>query len=72
MEAVIIRFVDLPPNVHGVTVVDPDGDYNVYINAKQGFNDNEKAKMHELKHIESNDFYNIEDIRVIEAKEATL
>ncbi len=63
MEQVIIRLIDLPTSVHGFTVVDADGNYNVYLNSN---GDLESAFAHEMQHILDNDFYNSEDIRVIE------
>lgn len=49
----------------GMTVVDVDGNYNVYLNSKA---DMESAFMHELKHILNNDFYNEADIKLVEEK----
>lgn len=65
MDNVIIRIVCLPAEIHGMTVVDVDGNYNVYLNSKA---DMESAFMHELKHILNNDFYNEADIKLVEEK----
>lgn len=63
MEQVIIRLVNLPCAVHGFTVVDEDGNYNVYLNANGNI---ESAFIHELTHILNNDFYNDEEICEVE------
>lgn len=65
MDNIIIRLIDMPIEVPGVTVVDPDGNYNVYLNSR---GDIEKAFVHELRHILNNDFYNEDDISRIEVR----
>ena len=54
----------MPEEVGAVTVVDTDGDYNVYLNAKRS--DLEKELAHEMKHIKDNDFYNDMPIELAE------
>lgn len=63
MDNIIVRIIDMPFSVHGMTVVDADGNYNVYLNSR---GDLESAFIHELTHILNNDFYNEEDIRMVE------
>lgn len=63
MDNIIIRIIDMPAEVQGMTVVDADGNYNVYLNSK---GDIEKAFVHELGHILNNDFYNEADITLVE------
>lgn len=57
MDAIIIRLVDMPPSVHGVTIKDAEGDYNIYINARL----NEEARVetyrHEMQHVLLGHFY---------------
>lgn len=65
MDNVIIRIIDMPPSIHGMTVVDADGNYNVYLNP---CSDMEEALRHELAHIQNNDFYNEDDIRLVESR----
>ena len=67
MEQVIIRLVNLPCTVRGYTVVDADGNYNVYLNANS---DIERAFIHELVHILNNDFYSADDIGMVEDRAA--
>lgn len=55
-----IRFVKLPMSVHGVTVMDVDGFFNIYINADQSSDCQQRTIAHELKHIARNDFDGVE------------
>lgn len=63
MDNVIVRIIDMPLSVQGMTVVDADGNYNVYLNSK---GDLESAFIHELSHILNNDFYTEDGIQAIE------
>lgn len=65
MDNIIIRIIDMPAETPGMTVVDADGNYNIYLNSKC---DLEYALIHELKHINNNDFYNEKDIRLVEGR----
>ena len=56
MEEVIIRIVDLPAGIPAFTIPDPDGYYNVYLNAKLDHESMRKALEHELEHIRKNDW----------------
>ena len=53
---IIIRIRDLPYFIHGVTITNPDGSYNVYLNAHDSYERQEQAKQHELEHIQLGDF----------------
>lgn len=55
--------------VPGVTVLDEDGNYNVYINARLSFEERQKAFAHELRHIKKDHFFDDRPIDEIE-KEA--
>jgi len=55
MEFVIIRIMDL--TVPGVTVLDDDGNYNVYINARLTYEQRQTVLAHELRHINKGHFY---------------
>lgn len=57
MDCVIIRLVDLPATVHGMTIIDTEGDYNVYINARLSEDDRVEAYRHEIEHIRLGHFY---------------
>lgn len=52
----IVRYVSLPMRVHGMTVQDENGFYNIYINRDQSEDIQRAAYEHELKHLEHNDF----------------
>lgn len=52
----IVRYVSLPMHVHGMTVMDENGFYNVYINSDQSEEIQRAAYEHELKHLERDDF----------------
>lgn len=67
MNDVIVRLIDL--TVPGVTVLDENGDYNVYINARLSFEERRKAYAHELRHIKKDHFSDDRPIGEIE-KEA--
>ena len=56
MDDVIIRYVPLPPCVYGQTLLDHNGDYNVYINVNLSYEMQRKTLEHELEHIRNNDF----------------
>ena len=68
MDAVIIRMIDLPHGVPGVTVKDEEGDYNIYINARLSADQRVIASQHELEHIQNGDFYSEESVHDIEKK----
>ena len=57
MDVVIIRLIDLPHTVKGMTVLDEEGDYNVYLNARLSGEQRVVAFRHELEHIKNGDFY---------------
>ncbi len=51
-----VRYTSLPISVHGVTARDETGFYNIYINVDQSYENQKKAILHELEHIERGDF----------------
>lgn len=57
MDTVIIRIVDLPYRVKGMTVKDDEGDYNVYLNARYSPDEQAIAFRHEVEHIKRGHFY---------------
>ena len=63
----IIRKTNLfPVEVPGVTVLDENGDYNVYLNDKLSYDAQAEAFRHELEHIKQGHFYRLEDIMLLE------
>ncbi|WP_316607790.1 hypothetical protein [uncultured Ruminococcus sp.] len=55
MEDIIVRIIDL--TVPGVTVLDEDGNYNIYINARLSYEQQQQVYNHEMKHINLGHFY---------------
>lgn len=51
MDAVIIRKLDLPVGINGITVLDENGDYNIYINDRLAYDQQGVAFRHEIEHI---------------------
>ena len=61
-----IRIINLPSTIHGVTVKDEEGNYNIYINSSLSEDARKRAIEHELKHIDRGDFESLADISDIE------
>ena len=61
-----IRYIDLPCTVNGMTVQDIDGFYNIYINSRLNFEQQNKAIQHEMCHIARGDFDSCECLEKIE------
>ena len=57
MDEVIVRVIDLPDTIPGVTVLDENGDYNVYLNGRLSKDNYDEAVRHELQHIDKEHFY---------------
>lgn len=57
MGTVFIRQMSMPRTVYGATVVDADGNYNVYINENLCDSKKQDTVDHELRHIENGHFY---------------
>ena len=58
----------MPVIVPAVTSTDENGDYNVYINSNLSFIAQERAKKHELEHINRNHFYRNSSVAQDEAE----
>ena len=65
---VIVRIVDLPLSIKGVTIPHPDGSYNIYINAKYDIFTQRNCLKHEMCHIRNLDFDNFDKISIIEKR----
>lgn len=64
-----VRLADLPLRVKGFVMRDEDDFNNIYINEHLGVIEQQKALLHELRHIEQGDFdseLGIPDIENIE------
>jgi hypothetical protein len=66
MDDVILRFVDMPTATKAMTVLDDDGNYNIYINDRLPYDARLEAYDHEIAHIKKGHFYSSADIRVKE------
>lgn len=64
----IVRYVDLPYCIRGFVRLDPDGDYNVYLNSRYCYEILKDVLKHELEHIRRGDFYNNLEIYDVEEK----
>lgn len=62
MGEVFIRLLELPPTIHGATVLDSDGNFNVYINSLLSYDAQRKTARHELIHIKKEHFYDYEPV----------
>jgi hypothetical protein len=62
MGDIFIRGLILPITVKGATVLDENGDYNVYINLLLSRDTQIKTKKHELKHIQKEHFHNFNPV----------
>lgn len=59
MEEIMVRLVEsLPPSVEGFTILDENGDYNIYLNAKLSAEHQRAVYEHEWEHIWGQDFLN--------------
>lgn len=68
MDDIIVRIIDLPMCVKGVTIPHSDGTFNIYINAKYSNDMRRTILEHELRHIKNFDFDNFDDIKIIEER----
>ena len=64
----IIRKIELPIGVDGITVLDENGDYNVYLNDRLSYDAQAEAFLHEVEHIKQGHFYTDEDIILLEER----
>lgn len=62
MDNIFIRNLELPPTINGVTVLDNEGDYNVYINTLLSYDTQQKTAKHEIRHIMKEHFYDFEPV----------
>ena len=66
MGETIIRIVNLPRGINGFVSEDSEGDYNIYVSALLTYEQQRKVIIHELRHINSDDFRNDLPIEVVE------
>ncbi len=68
MNDIFVRIIKLPNTVRGITAVDENGDYNIYINANLSSDQQQRVYDHECAHINNNDFDNFDDISLVEKR----
>lgn len=68
MGDVLIHLVALPGSVKGVTVINGDGDYVIFINSNLCNKEIRITTEHELEHLELNHFQNDDHIGTLEAQ----
>ena len=68
MGDIFIRYINMELSVPAVTQIDSNGDYNVYINARLGYAQQQQAKEHELRHITGDHFYRNSPVTLDEAE----
>lgn len=63
-----VRLVDFPLGVgsNGMLLLNDDGTYSVYLNARASADKQKKAMRHEYDHMANDDMYGDKDIRNIE------
>lgn len=67
MNDIFIRLQDgLPLSVRAYTIVDANGDYNIYINSKLTMEQMRKSLAHEQRHIDNGDFDKMLPAHIIE------
>lgn len=62
MGDIFVRGLKLPYSVKGVTVLDNDGNFNVYINILLSYETQQRATAHEIRHIKKEHFYDYEPV----------
>lgn len=73
MEEIYIRSLHrLPTQIKAVTIIDQNGDYNVYVNANLNQDTQDKACKHELNHIYENHFYDHQPVLINEQEASRL
>ena len=68
MNDIVVRLMPLPLHVRAFTMVDAQGDYNVYINEAMSFEQRLRSFAHEKRHIEREDFSSGQRATEIERK----
>ena len=68
MDEFILRLVELPGTVNAVTVLDDNGDFNVYVNSRLSEEEQKKAFRHEKRHIKKDHFYKADPVEQCEAE----
>jgi len=63
-----VRLIKLPHTIRGLTVTDPEGNYNIYINCNLSHETQIRTYYHEAAHVENKDFESYAPVSVLEEK----
>ena len=69
MGEIVVRLMALPAHVRAFTMLDAQGDYNVYINDRMTYEQRLRSFAHEKRHIDNGDFG--KDLRATEIERLT-
>ena len=58
----------MPCSISSNIVDNGDGSYTLYLNSRLSYEKNLEGYLHEMKHINNNDFNSFEDIQKIESR----
>lgn len=72
MNEVFCRIIKLPPNIHGFVMEDPDGNYNIYLNAADPESRQRLTFLHEFTHVERGHLRDLRPVSELEAEVAAL
>ncbi|MGI6629369.1 MAG: hypothetical protein ACOX4H_02330 [Bacillota bacterium] len=64
----IVRLIKLPASIRGLTVTDPDGNYNIYINRNLSHEMQVITYLHESAHIDNGDFESYAPVNFLEER----
>ncbi len=65
---IYIYYIDMPYSIDSNVVENPDGSYSLYLNSRLTYERNMEGYIHELRHIQNNDFSDVRDIHTTENK----
>ena len=51
-----IKMLNMPTSIRALTVMNEDGSFTIFINCRLSFEQQKKSFLHELEHINNNDF----------------
>lgn len=66
LSEVNVQIIDFGNSVPATVTINEDGSFSIFLNARLSYERRLEAYMHELRHIESNDFNSRETVEEIE------
>ena len=61
-----VYYEDFPPTVRGVVTPNDDGTFSIFLNSRLSDSQKLLTYLHEVRHIENDDFYNGKPLQIIE------